>query len=91
MLVSPIKAESTGDKANKFNKTLAVLGTVLALTGTCLAAPHHRGPGRWGRGPAPMHYHGGHHHHHHGGHNGGWLVAGAAAVGCVLGALFCGR
>ena len=87
------------------NKTLKTFGTLLAclaLTGTCLAAPH--GGYRNHRAPAPMHHapHGHRHHHmpppppprpvvvhhHHGGHHHTGAVAfGAAVVGGIVGAL----
>ena len=88
------------------NKTLKTFGTILAclaLTGTCLAAPH--GGYRNHRAPAPMHHapHGHRHHHmppppppprpvvvhhHHGGHHHTGAVAfGAAVVGGIVGAL----
>lgn len=87
------------------NKTMKIFGTLLAclaLTGTCLAAPH--GGYRNHRAPAPMHHapHGHRHHHmpppppprpvvvhhHHGGHHHTGAVAfGAAVVGGIVGAL----
>ena len=81
------------------NKTIKTFGTILAclaLTGTCLAAPHGGHHGH--RAPAPMH-HAGHrhyhhpapppppppHHHHHGHHHTGLIATGAAVVGGVIG------
>ena len=87
---------------NKTMKTFGTLLACLALTGTCLAAPH--GGYRNHRAPAPMHHapHGHRHHHmpppppprpvvvyhHHGGHHHTGAVAfGAAVVGGIVGAL----
>ena len=86
------------------NKTIKTFGTILAclaLTGTCLAAPH--GRDRHGRPPAPMHHRGGprhhhippppppprvHHHHHGCHHHGPGVIAlGAAVVGGIVGGL----
>ena len=86
------------------NKTIKTFGTILAclaLTGTCLAAPH--GKPHNNHAPAPMHHQAPppqHHkmpppppaarHHHHGGHhhNGrGLAVLGAAVVGGLIGGL----
>ncbi len=82
------------------NKTIKTFGTILAclaLTGTCLAAPH---GGHYGHhAPAPMHHAGHghyhhpapppppppHHHHHHGHHHTGLIATGAAVVGGVIG------
>ena len=88
------------------NKTIKTFGTILAclaLTGTCLAAPH---GGRHNPGPAPMHHrapaprhhhmppppppprHAVHHHHHHNcGHHTGVITMGAAVVGGLIGGL----
>ena len=78
------------------NKTIKTFGTILAclaLTGTCLAAPH--GGHNAHHAPAPMHHagHGHHHHpappppahHHHGHHHTGLIATGAAVVGGVIG------
>ena len=87
---------------NKTMKTFGTLLACLALTGTCLAAPH--GGYRNHRAPAPMHHapHGHRHHHmpppppprpvvvhhHHGGHHHTGAVAfGAAVVGGIVGAI----